>query len=114
LTSLEFKAWREQLELSQEVAAKLLLVSKRSVTIYEQVVRRDDNRSLKIPTAVELRCKNLAFQRRLYQELKMREIGNINEREEHREVIVDKAWDRDRLQELRDRLFEIDVLLSIR
>jgi transcriptional regulator with XRE-family HTH domain len=109
MTPSEFKEWREQLGLSQQFAGQLLGVSPKLVALYERAVWEVNNPPPRIPAAVELRCKNLAVQRNLHDELKMLESAEMTKREDHGEVNVERAWLR--IQQLRKQLFDIDVIL---
>ena len=59
VTSTQFKQWREFMGLSQQEAARALGLSKGSIELYERGSRRDDDRPVVVPKAVELACAAL-------------------------------------------------------
>lgn len=56
MTAEDFKAWREQLGLSQIKAAKVLGLSRSTVNLYELGNRWDEGRPVEIPRVVALAC----------------------------------------------------------
>jgi transcriptional regulator with XRE-family HTH domain len=59
VTSTQFKQWREFMGISQQEAARALGLSKGSIELYERGSRRDDDRPVVVPRAVELACAAL-------------------------------------------------------
>jgi hypothetical protein len=112
MTPEGFKAWREQLGLSKQLAAKLLGVPTESIDRYECKLRLNGNWLVQIPNTVERSCKYLARQRQIYWQLQMLESGTMLEREVPRASVLKNR--QELTQKLRSRLFDADELLCSR
>jgi hypothetical protein len=107
MTPVDFKAWREQLGLSKQVAAKLLGVPREAIDRYECILQINGKWPFRVPKAAERACKCLALQRRIYQELQILESSAMAAREDCGGPSVTK-----RKQLLRNRLFDLDRLMT--
>jgi hypothetical protein len=107
MTPRQFREWRDQLALSLELAGRLLGVPE----LFEQPPLPSNDLPAKIPSTVERRCKHLALQRRLFDELKVLENAEVTKRESHGGVNIDKVHHR--IRNIRNQLFEIDVILLL-
>ena len=110
MTRAEFKSWRERLELSQQQAADALGMSKSSIELYERGSRRDDGRSVQIPTTVALACGYLEERTRLQEQIEKFETGKLWMREERGGKMVDATAEH--LAMLRRWVSDLDTALS--
>jgi transcriptional regulator with XRE-family HTH domain len=106
----EFRSWRERLELSQQAAADVLGMSKSSIELYERGSRRDDGRSVLIPTTVALACGFLEQRARLQRQIKMFDTGKLWMREARRGEMVDTTAEH--VATLRRWISDLDNALS--
>jgi transcriptional regulator with XRE-family HTH domain len=61
MTPEQFKAWRKHVGLSQAKAAEALGIGISTIDLYERGARREDNREVVIPKAIELACAAIAL-----------------------------------------------------
>jgi hypothetical protein len=109
MTPAGFKAWREQLGLSKQLAAKLLGVQTESIDHYECKLRLNGNWLAQIPNTVERSCKYLSRQRQLYRQLQMLESSAALKREVTRAGVLKNRQELTKM--LRNQLSDIDKLL---
>jgi transcriptional regulator with XRE-family HTH domain len=117
MTSEQFKQWRERMRMSQQEAADALGISKGSVVNYENGSRREDERPVTIPRAVEFACAALTFgidpdftargERGLFQmvEIEIKKQGAFGEIIEHvRKVVPHPFKSRAEAEAMADRV----------
>jgi hypothetical protein len=104
----DFEAWRHELGLSQQLAAKLLGVALEEVENYVREGWLLGSSATQIPELVEVRCKALTLQRRVYQAVKF--LDCFRAEAGTNELVIDNGA-AIRAQELRNLLFDVDVLL---
>ncbi len=101
---------RKELGLSPGAAAKLLGLSQKAVNSYEHEYPGRETRPAQIPAIVEVSCRLLALQRRIFQLLKVEEgrFDTCNEQANKGASAGTRAF----VQELRNLLFDTDLLLA--
>ena len=77
MNGIEFKSWRRELGLSQRFAAKLLILPEQTIQGYECEYQQQIGVPAQIPKVVEMSCRILRLQIRIFQMLRRVEAASL-------------------------------------